>query len=119
VLDSLGHADLAELYRAADLLVLPSQGEGFPLVIQEAFACGLPALVSDSTGAGCEQARPLLNELPVVGDDIAARWQAALTDLTGERQALLARRADVARFAAQHWNWDAAVDQYLVFYAAP
>jgi glycosyltransferase involved in cell wall biosynthesis len=118
VLDSLGHAELAELYRAADLLVLPSQGEGFPLVIQEAFACGLPALVSDSTGAGCEEARPLLNELPVVGNDVAARWQATLGSLTADRTALIARRAAVAAFAAEHWNWDVAVDQYLLFYAA-
>ena len=118
VLDSLSHAQLAELYRAADLLVLPSQGEGFPLVIQEAFASGLPALVSDCTAAGCQAARPLLIELPVVGENRAACWQAALTKLTGDRPGLLARRSGVASFAAQHWDWEAAVDHYLAFYAA-
>lgn len=34
--------ELAQLYRACDGLVLPSVGEGYPLVVQEALASGLP-----------------------------------------------------------------------------
>lgn len=37
-------------YFAADLLVVPSQFETWGLVVNEAFSCGLPALVSDSCG---------------------------------------------------------------------
>ena len=37
---------LADLYRACDVFILPSQGEGFPLVVQEALACGLPVVCS-------------------------------------------------------------------------
>jgi alpha-maltose-1-phosphate synthase len=41
--------ELAELYRSSDLLFLPSVGEGYPLVIQEAMACGLPVLCGEPT----------------------------------------------------------------------
>jgi alpha-1,3-rhamnosyl/mannosyltransferase len=40
-------ADLAALYRAADLLVFPSLLEGFGLPLLEAMASGLPAVASD------------------------------------------------------------------------
>ena len=53
---NLSQAELPPLYQAADLLVLPSVGEGFPLVVQEAMACGTPALVGDETAAGCPEA---------------------------------------------------------------
>jgi glycosyltransferase involved in cell wall biosynthesis len=38
-LGSLGRAEVAEIYRACDLFILPSQAEGFPLTVQEAMAC--------------------------------------------------------------------------------
>ena len=47
----LDEAALAELYDAADLLLLPSHAETFGLVVREAAAAGIPALVSVGTGA--------------------------------------------------------------------
>lgn len=116
VLEGYQGARLADLYRAADLLILPSQGEGFPLVVQEAFACGTPAMVSDETAAGCAAARPLLSELPVQGADAPERWQAALLACCEERAALAARRPAVAAFARREWDWEQAVSLYVQLY---
>lgn len=51
----LGHVpfdDLPNLYRAADLFVMPSTGEGFGVAFLEAMACGTPALGLAFGGAG-------------------------------------------------------------------
>ncbi len=42
--------DLAQFYQAADIFVLPSVDEGFPLTVQEAMASGLPIITSDDEG---------------------------------------------------------------------
>ena len=47
----LNQTQIVEAYVAADVLVLPSDtGETWGLVVNEAMACGLPAIVSDQVG---------------------------------------------------------------------
>jgi len=43
--------ELPELYRSADIFVLPSKFDTFALVALEAMACGLPAVLSSTVGA--------------------------------------------------------------------
>jgi glycosyltransferase involved in cell wall biosynthesis len=47
----VSQASLADAFRAGSVLVLPSLEEGFGLVVPQALACGLPAIVSDRVGA--------------------------------------------------------------------
>lgn len=43
-LGSVAGSDLPDLYRAADVFVMPSTGEGFGIAFLEAMACGTPAV---------------------------------------------------------------------------
>lgn len=52
ILRFINQSDMPDVYRAADLIVLPSYGksETWGLAVQEALACGTPAIVSDHCG---------------------------------------------------------------------
>jgi glycosyltransferase involved in cell wall biosynthesis len=54
----LNQHDIGRAYAAADCLVLPSQSESWGLVVNEAMATGLPAVVSDATGCAPDLITP-------------------------------------------------------------
>ena len=65
--DVPGH-DLPALYGAADLFIHPSYAEGFPRVILEALAAGLPLVTSDAGGTS-ELLGPLQQQFVISRDD--------------------------------------------------
>jgi glycosyltransferase involved in cell wall biosynthesis len=82
-------ADVAPVYAAADVFLLPSAYEALPLVVLEALARGLPVVATEVGGISA-----LLDECPGAGI-IAAATVADVT--SGVRSALLTRRRDAAR----------------------
>lgn len=72
---------IAALYKACDVLVLPSRFEPWGLVVNEALAAGAALVASDIVGAADDLLRPGVNGLSFPAGDTSA-LAAALMDVT-------------------------------------
>ncbi len=111
----LGFVDeelLPALYRRARVVAYPSRGEGFGLPVLEAMACGASVVTTDGT-VMAEVASGATRLVPI-GDAaaLASSLLAGLADDATERANLGQR----ARARAEHFTWEACVDQHLVAY---
>jgi D-inositol-3-phosphate glycosyltransferase len=105
---------LAEVYRAADVVAVPSYSESFGLVALEAQACGTPVVAAAVGGLPVAVADGRSGLL--VGDHSAASWADALERAALDREL----RGRLAAGAVEHagvFSWDRTADALLATYA--
>jgi glycosyltransferase involved in cell wall biosynthesis len=98
----VAHRDVATWMRAADVLALPSEAEGFPNAVREALACGRP-VVATPVGDVPSVVTPAVGSLVPVGD--AAALGAALATVLRTQWDSAAIRRSVAGMS---WEENAA-----------
>jgi glycosyltransferase involved in cell wall biosynthesis len=118
VFSDLQGPSLVSLYQASDLFVLPSVGEGLPLVLQEALACGLPVVCGRETAAADPAAHGLVEGVEIDGSDqnksvaaFAASIDRMLTDasIRDHKMAADARHA----YVLGRYSWTEAAKAHL------
>ncbi|RRH96484.1 glycosyltransferase family 1 protein [Mesorhizobium tamadayense] len=97
---------LADLYRGVDLLLLPSVGEGFPLVIQEAMACGLPVVCGEPSNRADPGAAEWLRGVAIDLTDPEGSARRC-TDAIDSLAFTSVERVAMARYALAQYDWGA------------
>lgn len=104
-------AELVESYRWADVLVLPSDREGMPLVALEAMACGLPVVATDVVGN-----RELLSEVGILVPPNPTDLALALDQLAQDAHQLAELR-ERGLAAVRGYTWERLVGRLERVYA--
>ena len=96
-------SELPACYAAADVLVLPSDGgETWGLVVNEAMACGLPAIVSDAVGCA---------------PDLIEAGRTGFTFPLGDVTALADRLSRISKMRQQGWDFSADLKRKMADYS--
>lgn len=104
--------ELAELYRSADLFVLPSYGEALSSVVIEAMMCGLP-VVATRVGGARDQVGP---HGFVIEPGDPAKLAVAIDRALGDVAKGRVSNAEIGRFATERFSVESMVEKHLALY---
>ncbi len=108
----MNQSEIVRAYTAADLLVLPSDGaETWGLVVNEAMACGRPALVSDRVGCGPDLVRPHETGFVFPLGDVTAL--AALIEKCANEPEMVLTMGQNAKTLAANYSVSTAVESLM------
>jgi D-inositol-3-phosphate glycosyltransferase len=112
--DPMPHDQLAEHYRAADVVIVPSRSESFGLVAAEAQACGTPVVAANTGGLPYVVNASESGLLVDHHDPKAfATAVAAILDHPSFAERLAAGGVDFSR----RFSWDATAERLLELYS--
>jgi len=114
VLPPTKQSELGRLYAAADLAVLPSVGEGFPLVVAESMASGTPILVCSETS----QAVPGLSDVVAITEPVADDLKKSIDELMRNPEMLGSLKLQGQNFATRKLDWSAIAGEYLNIFSS-
>ncbi len=112
--DPVPHRVLADHYRAADVVVVPSRSESFGLVAAEAQACGTPVVAANTGGL------PYVIDVAESGLLVDNHDPVAFATAIGailEHPSLARRMSRSAVSFSQRFSWDSTATRLLELYA--
>lgn len=106
-------SEIAKMYQAADIYVLPSYREGLPLTLFEAMASGLPVVASPVNGIPYEMHEPENGFLVAYGD--IEGFKKRILELI-QNQKLRENISKNNRKKASRYNWEIIAQETLKIY---
>ena len=106
-LGKLSQDQLAEVYQAADIFALPSEGEGFPLSVQEAMSAGLPIITTNDYGYG--RYKFDTRNIILLDDLSPEHIKDIISTLVSDNNRMMAMSEYSRQYATTNFDWDVII----------
>ena len=100
------------VYKASDVFILPSYGEGFPLSIQEAMATGLPIITSKQNNLDRTLDSPLVRYIDITVADI----KSAIKEIQSNSVLQKEMSEYSSKTATEHYSWEKNITKLVSIY---